>query len=100
LLSIHFAAGSSALSAAERARIARIAASRGKASIAVVGYGDASASDAAAQQAALGLGLARARVIATALASDGVPASALRLGAEASGGGATLRLLQGPGAGT
>ena len=99
-LIIHFAAGSSALSAAERARIARIAAARGKASIAVVGYGDASASDAAAQQAALGLGLSRARVIATALASDGVPESALRLGAEASGGGATLRLLQNPGAGT
>ena len=66
----------------------------------MVGYGDARASDGAAQQAALGLGLARARVIATALTSDGVPESALRLGAEASGGGATLRLLQNLGAGT
>ncbi len=100
-LTLPFPAGSAALSAAARARLSRLAAVRGKASIAVVGYGDATESSAAAQSAALHLGLARASAVATALAADGVPASALRLGAEASApeasGGATLRLLAEPG---
>ena len=96
-LTLQFSAGSAALSSADRARLSRLAATRGKSSIAVVGYGDATESGVAAQSAALHLGLARASVVAAALAADGVPASALRLGAEASGGGATLRLLAQPG---
>jgi outer membrane protein OmpA-like peptidoglycan-associated protein len=95
-LTLRFPAGSAVLSAAARARLSSLAAARGKASIAVVGYGDATESGAAAQSAALQLGLARASTVAAALAADGVPASALRLGAEASGGGATLRLLAEP----
>lgn len=86
-----FAHGSAQLSAAERARLSTIAADRRGADIAVIGYGDAATSDPAAQSAALRLGLARAAAVAAALAADGVPDSALRLGAEASGSGAALR---------
>ncbi|HUA76347.1 MAG TPA: OmpA family protein [Acetobacteraceae bacterium] len=92
-LTLYFPAGSSALSAAERARLQSLATRRGKANIAVVGYGDATESSAAAQSEALHLGLARASAVADALTAFGVPPGALRLGAEASGGGATLRLL-------
>ncbi|HUC16356.1 MAG TPA: OmpA family protein [Acetobacteraceae bacterium] len=93
-LTLQFPAGSANLTASERARIRAIAAQRGKASIAVMGYGDARESNAASQTEALALGLARASSVASALAADGVPENALRLGAEASGGGATLRLLE------
>jgi outer membrane protein OmpA-like peptidoglycan-associated protein len=93
-LTLQFAAGSADLSTDGRVRIRRLAAARGKASIAVVGYGDATESNAAAQAAALHLGLARASAVAAALAADGVPENALRIGAEASGGGAILRLLE------
>ena len=93
-LTLQFPAGSADLTASERARIRAIAAQRGKASIAVMGYGDATQSNAASQAEALALGLARASAVASALAADGVPENALRLGAEASGGGVTLRLLE------
>jgi outer membrane protein OmpA-like peptidoglycan-associated protein len=93
-LRLQFAAGSAVLTAAEQARIRALAAARGNGSVAVMGYGDAAASNAEAQAAALQLGLARASAVAMALVADGVPENALRLGAEASGGGATLRLLE------
>lgn len=91
LAHLAFAPGSAQLSATERARLSAIAAGRRWADIAVIGYGDATASDAAAQSAALRLGLARAAAVAAALTADGVPDTALRLGAEASGSGASLR---------
>lgn len=90
---LRFPAGSAALPSAERARLDHIAAERGNASIAVIGYGDGAASDAAAQWTALHLGLARAKTVAAALEAAGVPAAALRLEAQASGNGAALRLL-------
>jgi outer membrane protein OmpA-like peptidoglycan-associated protein len=70
------------------------AARRGASIVSVTGHGDAASSDPAAQNAAVSLGLSRAQAVADALAASGVPASAIRVGAEAGGRGASLRLLQ------
>jgi outer membrane protein OmpA-like peptidoglycan-associated protein len=92
--SIVFVEGSAALSAPAADEVKSFAATRGKGTIVVTGYGDSASSDPAAQSAALGIGLARATAIADALKADGVPADAVRVNAEASGRGASLRLLQ------
>jgi outer membrane protein OmpA-like peptidoglycan-associated protein len=67
---------------------------RGKGAIVVTGFGDATSSDPTAQSAALVLALARAQAVADALKQDGVPDNAVRINAEASGRGASLRLIQ------
>jgi outer membrane protein OmpA-like peptidoglycan-associated protein len=92
--SIVFVEGSTALSAPAADEVKSFAAGRGKGVIVVTGYGDSESSDPSAQSAALGIGLARANAIADALKTDGVPADAVRVNAEASGRGASLRLLQ------
>jgi outer membrane protein OmpA-like peptidoglycan-associated protein len=92
--SIVFVEGSTALSAPAADEVKSFAATRGKGVIVVTGYGDAVSSDPSAQSSALGIGLARATAIADALKGDGVPADAVRVNAEASGRGASLRLLQ------
>jgi outer membrane protein OmpA-like peptidoglycan-associated protein len=70
------------------------AAKRGSKAIAITGYGDAASSDPDAQSAALTLGLSRAQAIVDSLKAAGVPNDAIRIGAEASGRGASLHLLQ------
>ena len=70
------------------------AARRGNGTISVTGYGDSASSDPGAQSAALTLGLSRAQAIVAALKEAGVPGNAIRVGAEASGRGASLQLLQ------
>lgn len=92
--SIVFVEGSIALSAPAADEVKSFAAGRGKGIIVVTGYGNSASSDPSAQSAALGIGLARANAIADALKADGVPADAVRVNAEASGRGASLRLLQ------
>ncbi len=92
--SIVFVEGSTALSAPAADEVKSFAATRGKGIIVVTGYGDSASSDPSAQSTALGIGLARANAIADALKTDGVPADAVRVNAEASGRGASLRLLQ------
>ncbi len=67
---------------------------RGNGTISVIGYGDSTSSDPDAQSAGLTLGLSRAQSIADALKADGVPGTAIRVSAEASGRGAMLQLLQ------
>jgi outer membrane protein OmpA-like peptidoglycan-associated protein len=69
------------------------AAKRGNGTISVIGYGDSVSSDPDAQSAALNLGLSRAQSIVDALEADGVPGTAIRVSAEASGRGASLQLL-------
>jgi outer membrane protein OmpA-like peptidoglycan-associated protein len=69
------------------------AAKRGNGTISIVGYGESSSSDPDAQSAALNLGLSRAQSIVEALKADGVPGTAIRVSAEASGRGASLQLL-------
>jgi outer membrane protein OmpA-like peptidoglycan-associated protein len=92
--SIVFVEGSTALSVPAADEVKSFAAARGKGIIVVTGYGDSASSDPSAQSAALGIALARANAIADALKADGVPADAVRVNAEASGRGASLRLLQ------
>jgi outer membrane protein OmpA-like peptidoglycan-associated protein len=70
------------------------AAKRGNGTISVVGYGDSVSSDPDAQSAALTLGLSRAQSIVDALKAAGVPGNAIRVSAEASGRGASMRVLQ------
>ncbi|MGH7117530.1 MAG: hypothetical protein ACREFP_00800 [Acetobacteraceae bacterium] len=93
-LEIRFAPGSIALGRSDHTRLAALAHRRGDQALAVIGFGDARESDPAAQAAALRLGLARAETVAAALAQNGVPVSALRLGAQASGAGALVELVQ------
>jgi outer membrane protein OmpA-like peptidoglycan-associated protein len=92
--SIVFVEGSTALSPAAADEVKAFAAKRGTGVIVITGYGDSASSDPGAQSAALTAGVARANAIADALKADGVPASAVRVNAEASGRGASLRLLQ------
>jgi flagellar motor protein MotB len=66
---------------------------RGNGTISVIGYGDAASPDPEAQSAALNLGLSRAQSIVEALKAAGVPGTAIRVSAEASGQGAALQLL-------
>jgi len=92
--SIVFVADSSQLLQPAAEEVKAFAAKRGNAVISVTGYGDATSGDPAAQSAAVTLGLARAQAIFSALTADGVPPEAIRINAEASGRGASLRLLQ------
>jgi flagellar motor protein MotB len=88
-----FPESTSTLSAAAGDEVKAFAAQRGNAVIGITGYGDATASDAPAQRNGLNLGLARAQSIVEALKAAGVPGDAIRVSAEASGRGASLRLL-------
>jgi len=91
---IEFVAGSSALPPGANDLLKELAAKRGAAAIALTGHGDATSEDPAVQSAALTLALARAQAAAKVLVADGVPESAIRLGAEAAGRGADARLIQ------
>ena len=90
---MQFPAGGTTLSPAATGAVKHFASKRGSAGIAVIGYGDAASTGPEVQTVALGLGLARAQAIANALTSHGVPASVIRVGSEATGRGASLRLL-------
>jgi outer membrane protein OmpA-like peptidoglycan-associated protein len=92
--SIVFVEGSTALAQPAADEVKAFAAKRGNGVIVVTGYGDAASSDPAAQSSALTTALARATAVADSLKADGVPANAVRVNAEASGRGASLRLLQ------
>jgi outer membrane protein OmpA-like peptidoglycan-associated protein len=89
-----FLEGSSNLSAGAADEVKAFAGKRGKGVIVVTGFGDSASSDPAVQMAATTLGLSRAQAVAAALKQDGVPANAIQVGAEASGRGASLHLLQ------
>jgi outer membrane protein OmpA-like peptidoglycan-associated protein len=91
---IVFLEGASSLSQPATDEIKAFAAKRGNGTIAVTGYGDSPSSDPEAQSAALTLGLSRAQSIFDALKQDGVPSTAIRVSAEASGRGALLHLVQ------
>jgi len=91
---IEFVTGSATLPPGAGAVLKDVAAKRGTAVIAVTGYGDAASDDPAVQSAALSLALSRAQAVANVLTSDGVPETAVRVGAEAAGRGASVRLVQ------
>jgi outer membrane protein OmpA-like peptidoglycan-associated protein len=91
---IVFVEGSTSLSKPAADEVKAFAGKRGKGAIVVTGFGDGTSSDPTAQSAALVLALARAQVVADALKQAGVPDNAVRVNAEASGRGASLRLIQ------
>ncbi len=90
---IAFAQGSSSLPSTTLATLRAVAARRGNGSIAVTGFGEASSDTPSSQVSAIPLAFARARAIAAQLEAAGVPATAIRLDAEAVGNGAAIRLL-------
>jgi outer membrane protein OmpA-like peptidoglycan-associated protein len=90
---VTFVTGSAELQSFAVDALKQLAARRGNGIIAVTGYGDATADDPATQSAALTLGLTRAKAMAAALTSAGVPASAVRVDAAAIGRGGAARLI-------
>jgi outer membrane protein OmpA-like peptidoglycan-associated protein len=92
-VAVPFPPGSSNLSLQAAAALKALAQKRGDSPIAVVGYGEAASSEAEAQVGALPLALARARAIAASLQQSGVPATAIRINAEAMGDGGAARLV-------
>lgn len=89
---VPFAPGSADVPPVARAGLRALAARRGSRMIEALGQGDAASADAAAQLAAVKLGLARAQAIAAALEAAGVPASAIQVRSDASGHGGIARL--------
>lgn len=91
---VSFDPGSSALTTMTAEAVKQVALQRKGATVALTGYGDATASDPAAQAAALSLAVSRARAVSSALQAAGVPAGSIRMGGEAAGRGVLIRLLQ------
>jgi hypothetical protein len=92
-VNIGFAPGSAIVPSSLIAPLRTFMSQRGKRAVLVVGRGEAVSSDPALQGAGLQLGLERARALAAVLAANGTPAAAIRIGAEAGGRGAYLRLV-------
>ncbi len=90
---VRFQPGSATLLSDQAGVLRALAARRGAAPVAVTGYGDASADTPDAQSEALSLGLRRAQAMSAVLGTYGVPAGAIRIGAEAFGRGGTVRLI-------
>jgi len=93
-VSVTFITGSAALPPSGADTLKQLAARRGSGIIAVIGYGEAASNDPDAQSAALTLGLSRAQAMAAALASAGVPRTAVQVDSAAIGRGGTARLVQ------
>jgi outer membrane protein OmpA-like peptidoglycan-associated protein len=93
-VSVPFAGDSAALSPPAQGALRQLALRRGTAAVAVTGYGDAASSDAPDQAAALPLAWSRAQAIARALETAGVPATMLRVTAEAEGRGGVAALAE------
>lgn len=90
---VGFAPGSSLLPSEVLPGLKALAASRGKGTIAVTGFGESAGSEPSQQAAAMPLALARARAIVAYLEQNGVPARAIRMDAEAAGTGGAARLI-------
>ncbi len=92
-LAISFPPASAVLPDTEKGALSALAKRRAGHDILVIGYGEAETDTPEAQQAALRLGLERARAVSVALGVLGVPQSAIRMDAQPSGRGAAARLL-------
>jgi outer membrane protein OmpA-like peptidoglycan-associated protein len=90
---VGFPTGSTALPIEAQNALRGLAKRRGSAGVVVTGFGEAAFDDPAAQQAALPLALSRARAIAAVLAASGVPATSMRVDAQAEGQGGAARLV-------
>jgi hypothetical protein len=90
---IFFATASAVLPTSQMQALKDFASHRGRAGVEVIGLGEASSDTPDGQATAVALGLARARAVAEALAGLRVPQASIRVGADAFGRGAVLRLL-------
>lgn len=93
-VTVGFQPGSSTLSPTAADEVKRFLSGRVGQPIVVTGYGDATSPDPGAQAAAVALALTRGQAVVNALTAAGVPRTAITLGAEAAGRGASLRMLQ------
>lgn len=93
-VALTFPPGSAILPDGAAATLRQLAATRAGRDIRVVGHGESTGTDAASQAAVLPLAFARARSMAAALAQAGVPATALRVTAEATGRGGVARIAE------
>jgi outer membrane protein OmpA-like peptidoglycan-associated protein len=93
-VTVPFPNGSALLPSSATAPLKQLAAKRGAATIAVVGYGEADGAAPDAQSTALTLGLARAQAMAAVLTASGVPAGSVQIDAQAIGHGGSARLVQ------
>ncbi len=90
---VRFEPGTATLLPDQAGVLRALASHRAAASVAVVGYGDPAADTPDAQSEALLLALRRAQAMAAVLGTYGVPASAIRISAEAFGHGGAVRVL-------
>ncbi len=86
-----FPPGASELPDSQNAALKDVVEGRGKKIIDVVGHGDEQSDSPEGQEAALSLGLARARAVAAALEKLHVPEGSIRVSAASIGRGATVR---------
>ncbi len=91
---VAFPPGSAAMPAGAEQPLKRLATQRAGGAIRVEGFGEATDTEPQVQVAGLNLALARAHAVAAALIAAGVPATALRIAAQASGQGADARLIE------
>ncbi len=91
---VAFPPASAVLPAVSADALHALARRRGAHGITVIGHGDAASTDPDIQSQAVALALGRAQAIAQALAAAGVPESAVRLDAEASGRGGSARIME------
>ena len=90
---IFFAPASAVLPASQIQALKDFLGHRAGRTIEIIGLGDASADTPEGQATAIALALGRARAVSDALAELHVPQGAIRVGANAFGRGAVLRLL-------
>jgi outer membrane protein OmpA-like peptidoglycan-associated protein len=90
---VFFANGSDTVQPSQKETLQDLIGSRGKRTVDIIGLGDADSDTPLGQEAAIDLGLRRARAIAAALSAMHVPDSAVRISARPFGRGALVRLL-------
>jgi outer membrane protein OmpA-like peptidoglycan-associated protein len=91
---IYFASGSDVVQASQNETLSDLAGHRGKTGVIdIIGLGEADSDTPLGQEAAIDLGLRRARAVAGALAALHVPQNAMRLSARPFGRGALVRVL-------
>ena len=93
-LAVPFVAGSAVLEPPAQESLRKLAKARGKAGLAVIGYGEALSSAPADQSAALPLAWQRAQAIASVLQAAGVSTAELKIAAEAEGRGGVARIAE------
>lgn len=90
---IDFLSGTDSMVSGQIGTLHALAARRGDGTLVVHGYGDAAGTDADTQTQALSVAALRARAVAEALQSEGVPAKSILLRAAAFGRGASVSLV-------